>query len=79
MQLLSPAFPPPDPLRDHFAIEQLPAIAPWIAEQIQAIGRDRIFATIAAAGDDPDEALPMSTWVAAIQHYTSPISDALAS
>ena len=79
MQLLSPVFPPPDPLKDHFAVEQLPAIAPWIAEQIQSIGRDRIFAAIAAAGEDPDQPLPMSTWVAAIQHFADPISDALAS
>jgi hypothetical protein len=75
---LSPAFPLPDPLKDHFALDQLPPIAPWIAEQIERIGRARIIEAVTAAGYDADAPQLMSTWVAAIQKFADPVSDALA-
>ena len=51
----------PDPLKDRFDLDDLPWIAPWVAEQIEEVGRDTIRASLSTRGIDPDRPQMMST------------------
>ena len=56
----------PDPLTDHFALQDLRKVAPWVWEEIEAVGIDEFDNTLRQQGGSIDDALPMRTWVAAL-------------
>jgi hypothetical protein len=59
-----------DPLTEKFELGELPSIAPWVYDEITAIGVDEIKNTIAEMGQDPDEPQQMQNWVSAVsQHH----------
>lgn len=67
-----------DPLIDRFEIDELTKMAPWVYEEIQAIGADRIRSAIADQGFDAKEPQSMQTWVSAIRACHSDLWSALA-
>jgi hypothetical protein len=67
-----------DPLNGKFALTDLPRVAPWIYEEVAAIGVHQVKSAIASAGADPEAPQPMSQWVRAVTMHRSPIDDALA-
>lgn len=66
------SHPIPDPLVDRFALEELPRYAPWVAEQIELVGRGHVASQLRGVGCDPDEPQRMRDWVAALSRCTSP-------
>jgi hypothetical protein len=68
----------PDPITDKFDLSELPRIAPWVYDEITAIGVDEVEHTIADMGEDPKSPLRMQTWVAAVSHHHSAFWGALA-
>jgi hypothetical protein len=68
----------PDPLTDKFHLGELPRIAPWVYDEITAIGVGAVEHTIARMGEDPKDPQRMQTWVAAVSQHHSPFWGALA-
>jgi hypothetical protein len=68
----------PDPLTDKFSLDELPRIAPWVYDEITAIGVDEVEHTIADMGENPNAPQRMQTWVAALSHHHSDFWGALA-
>ena len=65
-----------DPLVEHFTLEELPKIAPWVAEQIEAEGRGRVFAILEDMGE-LESAHSMRSWVTALHRSTGGLREAL--
>ncbi len=61
----------PDPLRDSFTLSELPKIAPWVAEELQQLGRNEVGKVLLRWGRDIDEPLPMTTWVSVLKRCHS--------
>lgn len=68
-------YPVPDPLTDRFALYDLPRYAPWVAEQIDDIGRDNVFSKLRDIGRNPDEPQRMTDWVSALSRCTGDMWD----
>lgn len=68
----------PDPLTDKFSLADLPRIAPWVFDEITAIGVDEVKHTIADLGEDPDEPHSMPMWVSAMSRSHGELWSALA-
>jgi hypothetical protein len=66
-----------DPLVDRFSLDDLPRIAPWVAEEIRLVGVDAVRDYIGRRGDDPDAAQPMTAWIAALRSCSGPMWEAL--
>jgi hypothetical protein len=67
----------PDPLSDRFALSELPAIAPWVAERIELLGPDAVGEALVADGADINEPQRMDTWVSALTRLNGPLWEAL--
>jgi len=67
----------PDPLTDKFALSELPRIAPWVAEELQALGMPEVCARLQSVGLDPHSPQLMSTWVSVVTNDRSPLWEAL--
>lgn len=67
-----------DPLTEKFELDELPRIAPWVYDEITAIGVDEVKHTIAEMGQDPDEPQPMQNWVSAVSRHHPDLWNALA-
>src|SRR5262249_20395142 len=65
-----------DPLIEHFVLDELPKIAPWVAERIAAEGPARIAAILSEMGE-PEAAHSMRSWVTALHRATDDFSEAL--
>jgi hypothetical protein len=68
-------YPVPDPLIDRFALGDLPRYAPWVAEQIDEIGRDNVFRELRTIGRDPAAPQRMTDWVSALSRCTGDMWD----
>lgn len=66
-----------DPLQERFALADLPSIAPWVAEQIEDVGRNAVCDEIRARGVDPGAPQPMHVWVGALTALHDPLWEAL--
>jgi hypothetical protein len=73
----SPITRIPDPLSDRFALSELPAIAPWVAERIRLLGPTAVRDALAAEGADIAEPQRMDTWVSALTRLNGPLWEAL--
>jgi hypothetical protein len=60
----------PDPLTDTFELIELRRIAPWIWEDVQRVGADRLLVAIRQRGADPGQPQMMQTYVAALRQIT---------
>lgn len=67
-----------DPLTEKFSLDELPKIAPWVYDEVTAIGVDEVKGTIAEMGEDPDAPQLMPTWVSAVSRNHSDLWLALA-
>jgi hypothetical protein len=65
-----------DPLVEHFTLDELPRIAPWVAEQIDAEGRGRVLAILGAMGE-PQAEHSMRSWVTAVHRSAGDLREAL--
>jgi hypothetical protein len=66
-----------DPLVEKFTFDELPRIAPWVYDEITALGLEEIKQTIADLGRNPDEPQFMTTWVSAVSRSHSDVWHAL--
>jgi hypothetical protein len=55
-----------DPLTEKFSLGELPKIAPWIYDEVTAIGIDEVEHTFAEMGEEPQGPHSMQSWVAAL-------------
>lgn len=67
-----------DPLKDEFTLSELPRIAPWVYEQIMAVGPSAIMPLLPASGSGDDERYPMTAWVSAVSACHSDLWRSLA-
>jgi hypothetical protein len=65
-----------DPLRERFYLKDLPAIAPWVAEEIDFAGVDDVRRIVAELGYDPAAPQLMMTWVSALSRLRGAVWDA---
>lgn len=65
-----------DPLRERFHLKDLPAIAPWVAEEIDFAGAEDVGRVVAGLGYDPAQPQLMMTWVSALSRLRGAIWDA---
>ena len=68
-----------DPLSEKFTVDELPSIAPWVYEEITALGVEEIMHTVADLGENPNDPQSMTTWVTAINRNHSDLWQSLAS
>lgn len=62
--MLKTAAPPPSAGLEY---AELQTLAPWVFEQINALGLVRVQDLLRSHGDNPDEALSIQAWVAAVR------------
>jgi hypothetical protein len=67
----SPIAHIPDPLVDAFTLNDLPRIAPWVAEELDQLGRNEVGRVLSRWGKDIDEPQPMTTWVSVLKRCHS--------
>ncbi len=65
-----------DPLTESFTLSELPKIAPWVAEQIEAEGVDHVAKILAEMGE-PQPAHAMVSWVTAVRRASGGLREAL--
>lgn len=68
----------PDPLIDKFSMGELIRVAPWVYEDIQAVGPRTIASVVKDMGLVPEEPQAMTTWVSAVTRCHSQLWNSLA-
>jgi hypothetical protein len=68
----------PNPLIDKFSMGELIRVAPWVYEDIQAVGPQTVKSVVHDMGLEPDEPQAMTTWVSAVTKCHSQLWNSLA-
>ena len=68
----------PNPLIDKFNLGDLIKVAPWVYEDIQAVGPQVVKNAVQKMGLEPDEPQAMMTWVSAVSQCHSDLWNSLA-
>ena len=68
----------PNPLIDKFSLGELIKVAPWVYEDIQAVGPQTVKSIVQDMGLEPDEPQAMTTWVSAVTQCHSALWNSLA-
>ncbi|MDB5473183.1 MAG: hypothetical protein JWP99_486 [Devosia sp.] len=67
-----------NPLTDKFALDELPKIAPWVYEQIIAVGTVNVTMLLESSAPDETAQYPMTAWVSALSACHSELWQSLA-
>ena len=68
----------PNPLIDKFSLGELIKVAPWVYEDIQAVGPQTVKSVVQEMGLEPDEPQAMTIWVSAVSQCHSAVWNSLA-
>jgi hypothetical protein len=68
----------PNPLLDKFSLGELIRVAPWVYEDIQAVGPQIVKGVVRDMGLEPEEPQAMTTWVSAVTQCHSALWNSLA-